>query len=215
MNRISEHVAVVQQLDRDLLAIEIVRRGLVAQQGVIDSIPLIYDDGIPITKNEFKELGAAGIITGQVATEAIIGLVANSIETFSIRMKRHLAVDWEPFRLPVDDIAYASCPRRFRALNNVYKHQEGYIDSEESRSALYLVNQGYFPDKTYLKHLAPEAVIPNTELRIYEAFAHMYQVCSKASNLPSPFCLYQGQELVERLRQRVVYPIIRPAMATI
>jgi hypothetical protein len=92
-------VAVVQQLDRDLLALEMVRSGLSLQETEIRSIPLFHQaTEAPISKSDFKELGAAGMIINQVSIEALIGLTANAIETFSIRLNRHLGIEWEPFK---------------------------------------------------------------------------------------------------------------------
>jgi hypothetical protein len=131
-----EWVAVAQQLNRDLLALEMMKSGLSLQQRAIRSVPLLDPEtGTPVSKDEFKELGSAGIIIEQVGVEALIGLTANAIGTFSIRLNRHLHLEWEPFKKPRNDIRFADRARQFRALNNVFKHQEGYIEAASSRSA--------------------------------------------------------------------------------
>lgn len=206
-----EWVAVAQQLDRDLLAIEMIKSGLAAQENNIRSIPLFdRNTGKPISKIDFKELGAAGMIINQVSAEALIALVANSIETFSIRLERHMGVKWEPFTKPCNNIEYAERARQFRALNNIFKHQEGYIESANSRSAKFLVENGYFKDETYLKYLGAEDIISNFELAIYEAFAHMYDICYQLANLQNSETSKSGTELIESLKERVVYEIIQP-----
>jgi hypothetical protein len=68
-----EWVAVVQQLNRDLLAIEMARSGLLLQQQAIRSVALLDPaPQSPVSKAEFKELGSAGMIIEQVAVEAVI-----------------------------------------------------------------------------------------------------------------------------------------------
>lgn len=80
-------VAVVQQLNRDLFAIEMAKSGLAHQQSAINSIPLIDPStGVPVSKDEFKDLASAQFIIEQVGLEALIGLISNAIETFSIRL---------------------------------------------------------------------------------------------------------------------------------
>jgi len=209
-----EWVAVAQQLDRDLLAIEMIKSGLATQEKNIRSIPLFdRNSGKPISKIDFKELASAGMIINQVSAEALIALVANSIETFAIRLERHLGVKWEPFTKPRNDIKYAERTRQFRALNNIFKHQEGYIESASSRSAKFLVENGYFKDETYLKHLGAEDIISNFELAIYEAFAHMYDICYQLANLQHLETAKSGSGLIESLKERVVYEIIQPNLA--
>lgn len=206
-------VAVVQQLDRDLLALEMVRSGLSMQEAEIHSIPLFHQDtGAPISKTDFKELGAAGMIINQVGIEALIGLTANSIETFSIRLKRHLNIEWEPFKNPLNQVRFAERTRQFRALNNVFKHQEGYVESASSRSAKFLVAGGYFEDETYLKHLPSERIVPNFELALYETFTHLFEICAQASHLPNNLAGKSGADLVQELRERVMYSIIQPSL---
>jgi len=206
-----EWVAVAQQLDRDLLAIEMIKSGLATQENNIRSIPLFdRNSGKPISKIDFKELVSAGMIINQVSAEALIALVANSIETFAIRLERHLGVKWEPFIKPRNGIKYAERTRQFRALNNIFKHQEGYIEPASSRSAKFLVNNGYFKDETYLKHLGAEDIISNFELAIYEAFAHMYDICYQLANLQHSETVKSGSGLIESLKERVVYKIIQP-----
>lgn len=206
-----EWVAVAQQLNRDLLAIEMIKSGLVAQEKNIKSISL-FDRGTgkSISKIEFKELASAGMIINQVSAEALISLVANSIETFAIRLERHMGVKWEPFTNPCNDIKYVERARQFRALNNVFKHQEGYIESTCSRSARFLVENGYFEDETYLKHFDAENIVPDFELAIYEAFAHMYEICYGLAGLRHLAISKSGSELIELLKERVVYEIIQP-----
>nr|WP_312230742.1 hypothetical protein [Pseudomonas sp.] len=206
-----EWVAVAQQLDRDLLAIEMIKSGLATQENNIRSIPLFdRNSGKPISKIDFKELVSAGMIINQVSAEALIALVANSIETFAIRLERHLGVKWEPFIKPRNGIKYAERTRQFRALNNIFKHQEGYIEPASSRSAKFLVNNGYFKDETYLKHLGAEDIISNFEFAIYEAFAHMYDICYQLANLQHSETVKSGSGLIESLKERVVYKIIQP-----
>lgn len=206
-------VAVVQQLDRDLLALEMVRSGLSLQETEIRSTLLFHrDTGAPISKTDFKELGAAGMIINQVGIEALIGLTANSIETFSIRLKRHLSIEWEPFKKPLDKVRFAERTRQFRALNNIFKHQEGYVESASSKSAKFLVAGGYFDDETYLKHLPSEQIVPNFELALYETFTHLFEICVQASHLPNSLDGKSGAELVKALRERVVYSIIQPSL---
>lgn len=208
-------VAVVQQLDRDLLALEMVRSGLSLQETEIRSIPLFHQGtGAPISKSDFKELGAAGMIINQVSIEALIGLTANAIETFSIRLNRHLNIEWEPFKKPLNQLRFAERPRQFRALNNVFKHQEGHIESASSKSAKFLVDGGYFADETYLKHLPAERIVPNFELALYETFTHLFEICVQATSLPNALNGKSGSALVEALRARVVYSIIQPSLAT-
>lgn len=206
-------VAVVQQLDRDLLAIEMIKSALVAQEKNINAIPLINPQtGKPISKIDFKELASAGMIINQVSAEALISLVANAIETFALRLERHFSTKWEPFTNPRDDIEYAERTRQFRAINNIFKHQEGYIEAASSRSARYLVDKGYFKDKTYLKSLGAKEIIPNIELATYEAFAHMYEICNKLANIQDPRTTTQGTELIKSLREKVIYEILQPAL---
>ncbi|MCP5158030.1 MAG: hypothetical protein H6975_01235 [Gammaproteobacteria bacterium] len=208
-------VAVVQQLDRDLLALEMVRSSLSRQETEIQSIPLFHQGTeAPISKSDLKELGAAGMIINQVGIEALVGLTANAIETFSIRLNRHLGIKWEPFKKPLNQIRFAERPRQFRALNNVFKHQEGYIESALSKSANFLVSGSYFADKTYLKHLPAEQIVPNFELALYEMFTHLFEICVQATNLPNALSGKSGSALVEALRERVVYSIIQPSRAT-
>nr|WP_324260162.1 hypothetical protein [Cellvibrio fontiphilus] len=209
-----ECIAVLQQLDRDLVAIEMIRNGLSAQENNIKSISLFDSNtGQPISKVDFKELASAGNIINQVSAEALISLVANSIETFSIRLKRHLGAVWEPFTSPRDDIKYGERARQFRALNNIFKHQEGYIDPTTSRAAKFLVQNGYFKEKTYLKHLNSESIISNIELAIYEVFAHMYDICYQLGNLEKSATSMSGSELVQSLKENVVYEIIQPHLS--
>ena len=208
-------VAVVQQLNRDLLALEMVRSGLSLKESEIRSIPLFHPGtGAPISKSDFKELAAAGMIINQVSIEALIGLTANAIETFSIRLSRHLRIEWEPFKKPQNQVRYAERTRQFRALNNVFKHQEGYIESASSKSAKFLVDGGYFKDETYLKYLPAEQIVPNFELALYETFTHLFEICFQASNLPNKFAEKSGSALVDALRERVVYSIIQPSLTT-
>lgn len=203
-------VAVVQQLDTDLLAIELVRQCLSMQDQALKSIPLIDENSrVPISKSEFKDIGAARLIGDQVGIEALIGLTANAIETFSIRLKRHLGVNWDPFTQPMVQIRFAERVRQFRALNNVFKHQEGYIDSAASRSAKFLVDNGYFQNETYLKHLPAKHIVPDFELSLYETFGHLYDVCMDAARMPSLVDDMLGLELVRAIRKRVVYPVLQ------
>lgn len=207
-------VAVVQQLDRDLLALEMVRSGLSLQKTEIRSIPLFHEDTcVPISKTDFKELGAAGMIINQVGVEALIGLTANSIETFSIRLKRHLNIEWEAFKTPMNQVRFAERARQFRALNNVFKHQEGYIESASSKSAKFLVAGDYFQNKIYLKHLPAEQIVPNFELALYETFTHLFEICVQAARLPNKLDGKSGAALVQELRERVMYSIIQPSIA--
>ncbi|NDV12729.1 hypothetical protein [Crenobacter caeni] len=208
-----EWVAVVQQLNRDLLAIEIARSGLALQQRAIRAIPLIdQESSLPVSKSEFKELGSASIIAEQVSAEALIGLVANSIETFSIRIHRHLSVEWEPFTKPRNDLRFFGRPRQFRALNNVFKHQEGFIEAASSRSARFLVDDGYFPDCTYLKHLPASSIVPEFELAVFEAFAHLYEIALSVAGIPVRHSGKSGQDLMQSLREFAVFPIIEPTL---
>lgn len=209
-----EWVAVVQQLNRDLLAIEMTRSGLLLQQRAIRSVHLLDPaTQAPVSKAEFKELGSAGMIIEQVAVEAVIGLTANAIETFAIRLDRHLNVAWEPFSRPRNDIRFADRVRQFRALNNVFKHQEGYVEAASSRSAKFLVDGSYFQDNTYLKHLSAESIVPRLELAIFETFAHLYELAFDVAKLPNRLMGKCGGELVQALRKLAVYPIIEPTLA--
>lgn len=206
-----EWIAVVQQLDRDLLAIEMIKSGLATQEKNIRSISLFESNtDKPISKIDFKELASAGMIINQVSAEALIALVANSIETFAIRLERHVGVTWESFTSPRNDIKYAERTKQFRALNNIFKHQEGFIMSAGSRSAKFLVENHYFKDETYLKHLGTENIIPKFELAIYEAFAHMYDICYQLANLQHSETAKSGSGLIDALKERVVYKIIQP-----
>lgn len=216
MSDISDLVAVVQQLNRDLLAIEMARSGLARQMDLVERIPLVDPiTGLPVSKTEFKELGSARLIVGQVGIEAAIGLASNAIETFAIRMKRHLAVVWEPFAHPRNDIRFAERVCQIRALNNVFKHQEGYIDVSSSRSAKYLVSAGQFKDGTYLKHLPAEHILPAPELTISEAFAHLYEIAFAASGLAHALTKETGQGLIDALRDMAVYSVISPILRDI
>lgn len=204
-----EWVAVAQQLNRDLFAIEMVKRGLSNQKEEVSSISLFdHCTGNPISKGEFKELASAGMIIDQINIEAIIGLVASAIETFSIRAERHLNIKWETFKHPENEIPYAPRTKQFRALNNVFKHLEGYVDSNNSRSAKYLVDNGYFTDKTYLKYRSAKDILPNMEQAIYEAFAHLYYICCKHSNMPNLFSEKTGSALVKEIKKIVLYQIV-------
>lgn len=204
-------VAVAQQLNRDLLAIEMIKTAISAQEKRISAIPLINPEtGKPISKIDFKELASAGMIINQVSAETLISLTANAIETFSIRLERHFNTKWEPFTNPRNDIEHAERARQFRAINNIFKHREGYIEAANSRSAKYLVGNGYFKDETYLKWLSADEIIPNLELAIYEAFAHMYEVCNELAGIADPGIKTQGAELIRSLRERVVYEILQP-----
>ena len=207
-----EWVAVVQQLNTDLFAIEMTRSGLLLQKQAIGSIPLIKADGIPISKDEFKELGATGMIFEQIAVEAIIGLTANAIETFAIRLQRHLGIQWEAFKLPRNEIRFADRVRQFRATNNVFKHQEGFIDAKSSRSAKHLVDQGLFSDETYLKHLPAKKIVPELETALFETFAHLYEVAFNIANLPNRLEGKSHRTLIQALRELAVYPIIEPIL---
>src|SRR5690606_29254688 len=111
-------------------------------------------------------------------------------------------VVWEPFTSPRDDIKYAERARQFRALNNIFKHQEGYIDPASSRSAKFLVENDYFKEQTYLKYLSSESIISNIELAIYEVFAHMYDICYQLDNLKQSTTSMSGSELVQSLKER-------------
>jgi hypothetical protein len=205
-------VAVVQQLNRDLFAIEMTRSGLLLQKQAIGSIPLIKADGIPISKDEFKELGSTRIIFEQTSVEVLIGLTANAIETFAIRLQRHLSVQWEPFRFPQNGIRFANRVRQFRALNNVFKHQEGYIDAKSSRSAKHLVDEGLFSDEAYLKHLPAEKIVPGLEIALFEAFAHLYEVAFNIAKVHNRLAGKSTVELMQALRELAVYPIIEPML---
>lgn len=207
-----EWVAVVQQLNTDLFAIEMTRSGLLLQKQAIGSIPLIKADGIPISKDEFKELGATGMIFEQIAVEAIIGLTANAIETFAIRLQRHLGIQWEAFKLPRNEIRFADRVRQFRAINNVFKHQEGFIDAKSSRSAKHLVDQGLFSDETYLKHLPAKKIVPELETALFETFAHLYEVTFNIANPPNRLEGKSHRTLIQALRELAVYPIIEPIL---
>jgi hypothetical protein len=208
-----EFVAVLQQVNRDLLAFEMAKSGFSRQLKAIRSIPLVDpNNGSPVSKTEFKELGAAGMIIDQVSVEALIGLAANAIETFTIRLLRHQNTTWEPFKHPRDDLAFSIRPRQFRALNNVFKHQEGYIDSSTSRSAKFLVENGFFKNETYLKHMSAESIIPELELAAFEAFAHLHLITLSIAGIKSPIEGTQGIELVQRLREQAIYPVIAPAL---
>jgi len=154
------------------------------------------------------------MIINLVSIEALIGLTANAIETFSIRLNRHLSIEWEPFKKPLNQVRFAERARQFRALNNVFKHQEGYIESTSSKSAKFLVDGGYFKDETYLKHLPAEQIVPNFELALYETFTHLFEICVQASNLPNALAGKSGSALVDALRERVVYSIIQPSLTT-
>lgn len=196
-------MAVIQQLDRDLFAVEMVRSGLSLQETKIRSIPLLHQStGTPVSKSDLKELGAAGTIINQVGIEALIGLTANAIETFSIRLNRHLRIEWEPFKKPMNQVRFAERARQFRALNNVFKHQEGYIESASSKSAKYLVDGGFFHDATYLKHLPAERIVPDFELALYETFTHLFEICSQVARLPNALDSKSGASLVQALRER-------------
>ena len=206
-------VAVVQQLDRDLLAIEMVGKGLQRQEIEIRSTSLFdKETGVPVSKAEFKEIGAACMIVSQVGMEALIGLIANSIETFAIRLKRHLNIKWEPFAKPKNHVRYADRVRQFRALNNVFKHQEGYVKSATSEHAKFLVANGYCENEIYLKHLTADSIVPSFELALYETFTHLFEICVEASNLPNDLDEKSGVALVNALRYRAIYPIIRQSI---
>lgn len=208
-----EWVAVVQQLNRDLFAIEMTKSGLAHQQFSIKSIPLV--DSItrsPVSKDEFKDLASARGIIEQIGLEALVGLASNAIETFSIRLGRHLKEKWDPFTNPRDDIRFSDRVRQFRAINNIFKHQEGYVEVAYSRSARFLVENGYFTDETYFKHLPAENIIPNFEHALFETFAHMYELSFKIAGLPGPFYEAHGEELVEKMKKMVVHPIVEPTL---
>jgi hypothetical protein len=211
---LADSVAVIQQLDRDLLAIELVRSGIAHQEQLIHALPLVDPvTKTPVSKGEFKEIGAAIHIVDQVGIEAVIGLAANAIETFSIRLARHMQTEWEPFKKPMDQVRFADRPRQIRALNNVFKHQEGYIDVAASKSAKYLVDAGLFSNGTYLKHLPAEAILEDSELALSEAFAHMYEVAFLVAALDFRHATKTGGELVQTLREWAVYPVINPTLA--
>jgi hypothetical protein len=206
-------VAVVQQLDRDLLAIEITKSGLSLQEDRIRSISYFEkESGAPIPKQDLKEIGAARFTLEQVGVEALIGLTANAIETFSIRLKRHLHTEWEPFKTPLNHIRFAERPRQLRAINNVYKHQEGYIESASSRSAKYLVDSGYFKDETYLKWYSSKDILGDVELALYETFAHLYGVAAAIAGFPNISPKGSGAELIKGLKDRVVYSAIQGSL---
>lgn len=208
-----EWVAVVQQLNRDLFSIEMVRSGLAHQQSAINSIPLVDPTTrVPVSKDEFKDLASAQVIIEQVGLEALIGLVSNAIETFSIRLERHLKEKWEPFTKPRDDIRFADRVRQFRAINNIFKHQEGYVERANSRSARFLVENGYFKDETYLKHLSANSIIPGFEHALFETFAHLYELSFKIAGLPDCFDSVQGEELIRKMKKTAVYQIVKPTM---
>jgi hypothetical protein len=207
-------VAVVQQLDRDLLAIEMVKNGLYRQEIEIRSISLFdKETGSPVSKEDFKDIGSAGMIVSQVGMEALIGLIANAIETFTIRLKRHLNVKWEPFTKPKNHVRYADRARQFRALNNIFKHQEGYVKSATSEHAKFLVATGYCENETYLKSLTADRIVPNFELALYETFTHLFEICVEASGLPNDLHEKSGVALIDALRDRAIYPIIRQSIA--
>lgn len=206
-------VAVVQQLNRDLFAIEMTKSGLAHQQSAINSIPLVDPTtGVPVSKDEFKDLASAQFIIEQVGLEALIGLVSNAIETFSIRLDRHLNEKWEPFAKPREDIRFADRARQFRAINNVFKHQEGYVESAKSRSARFLVENGYFKDETYLKHLSADRLIPSFEHALFETFAHLYELSFKIAGLPEPFGSLQGEDLIQKMKEMAIYQIVEPTL---
>jgi hypothetical protein len=52
------------------------------------------------------------------------------------------------------------------------------------------------------------------ELALYETFTHLFEICVQASHLPNALAGKSGGALVEALRERVVYPIIQPSLAT-
>lgn len=208
-----EWIAVVQQLNRDLFAIEMVKSGLAHQQSAIESIPLVNPvTGVPVSKDEFKDLASAQGIMEQVGLEALIGLVSNAIETFSIRLDRHLKEKWEPFTKPRDDVRFADRARQFRAINNIFKHQEGYVESAGSRSARFLVENGYFKDGTYLKILSVERIIPSFEHALFEVFAHLYDLSFKISGLPGCFDGLEGEDLILKMKEMAVYQIVEPTL---
>jgi len=208
-----DFVAVLQQVNRDLLAFEMAKSGFSRQLKAITSIPLVgANNRNPVSKTEFKELGAAGFIIDQISAEALIGIVANAIETFAIRLLRHQNTTWEPFKHPRDDLAFSSRPRQFRALNNVFKHQEGYIDSSTSRSAKFLVEKGFFKNETYLKQMSAESILPEMELSAFEAFAHLHFITLSIAGIKSSIEGAQREELVQGLREQAIYPIITPAL---
>ncbi|CAI9004539.1 hypothetical protein [Pseudomonas sp. URIL14HWK12:I7] len=208
-----EWVAVVQQLNRDLFAIEMVKSGLAHQQSAIRSIPLVDPTtGTPVSKDEFKDLASAQGIIEQVGLEALIGLVSNAIETFSIRLDRHLNQKWEPFTKARDDIRFADRARQFRAVNNIFKHQEGYVEQASSRSARFLVENGYFEDETYLKNLPVERIIPSFEQALFETFAHLYDLSFKIAGLPGRFDGVQGEDLILKMKEVAVYQIVEPTL---
>lgn len=211
---VSDCVAVVQQLNRDLLAVELARSGFEHQAQWIRAIPLVNPaTGTPVSKDEFKEIGSAVQVVDQVEVEAIVGLTANAIETFSIRLARHMQTKWEPFKKPMNQVQFSDRPRQIRALNNVFKHQEGYIDAAESTSAKHLVDVGLFQDGTYLKHMPSSSIFPDTELALFEAFAHMYEIAFLVSGLKFRHATTTGMELVQALREWALFPIIKPTLA--
>lgn len=210
----ADWVAVIQQLNRDLLAVELARSGFEHQAKMIQAVPLIDPvTNAPVSKDEFKEIGSALHIVKQVGIEAVVGLTANAIETFSIRLERHMGTQWEPFKKPMNQVRFADRPRQIRALNNVFKHQEGYIDAAESKSAKHLVDTGCFKNETYLKHLPAESIIVNYELSLFETFAHMYEIAFAICGLKFAPAARHEAELVHALRELAVYSVIGPTLA--
>lgn len=205
-------LAVVQQLDHDFRAISLVASGLAHQEKLLEKVPLISASGSPISKDDFKSLGGALGTVRQAGAEALIGLTANAMETFGIRMKRHLMTKWNPFDHPFDHLRFASRPRQFRALNNILKHNEGYVERAKSESAKHLVDAGLIRDATYLKYSLADRIAPNLETAICEVFVHMYEIWSEKTAMPHGLEGKSGAEMLGALRARLMYPIILPTL---
>ena len=202
-------VAVVQQINRDFYAIRLCREGISSKVTQVRSIPLIdRETGEPVSKDEFKEIGGAAMIAESAKDEITTALVANAIETFQIRMKRYLKVDWDPFREPRDKIRFANRVRLFRALNNVYKHNEGFIEAASSKSARFLVNGGAYRDETHLQSRFP--AIDDAEQAIVEVYTHLFLVCASESapQIGKRFLKVSGKALIDEVNSAISYEIV-------
>lgn len=209
MNKIIGSVAVIQQINRDFYAIKLCREAMERKASDIQSIPLVDNKtGLPVSKEDFKDIGAATMITKSTNEEISITLAANSIETFQIRMKRHLEFSWDPFREPCDAVPFANRVRMFRAINNVLKHNEGYIEASSSKSSQFLVHGNWYPDESYLPHCFP--MIEKAELALAEAYTHLFLVCASQSvpSMGDRFKNLSGKSLVDEVNSFISYEII-------
>lgn len=114
-----------------------------------------YDEELDRWENKqrMKETGASIFQIREYLNESTILITAKVIEDFTIHLKKLFNVKWNVFKNTSDNVRFEKEVRLIRALNNIIKHNQSFLDRSSSSSAKFLVDECGLQDDVPLRHL--------------------------------------------------------------